>query len=542
MPGLVQSLQGLDLGHMRIVAEQWEIALSARDSHEGISQLEAQLPGAVAAGWQALDEQVRDALLAVIAGDGRMPWSLFVRRFGKLREFGPGRRDKEQPQLNPRSITEQLWYRGLIGRAFFDVPEGLVEYAYMPDELMAVLPRHASGAEPFGRPARPEERAVVTATSDAIVDQACTFLAGLRAGTPKGILASAEAWLLSFAEMRALLTAAGVIDNKGKPVPETTRHFLEAPRGQALAQLAHAWLKSEDYNDLRLLPGLQPEGSWENDPTATRRKVLAILGSAPADQWWNIASLIADVKARKPDFQRSAGEYDSWYLRNASGEYLRGFEHWDEVDGALIAHMVRVALHALGILDLASPAEGKAATAFRWSRPAQALLQGKPAGGAKAETLKLRVDSRGKVLVPLLAPRAVRYLLARFCVWLPKQKDGYVYLISAAALEQARKQGLKVSQLLALLKANSSAPLPPNLLQALKRWEQQGTQARLHSTLVLRLGSAAALKALRASKAARYLGEPLGPTAVVVKSGAGQQVLGALLELGYLGELEETPE
>jgi hypothetical protein len=117
-----------------------------------------------------------------------------------------------------------------------------------------------------------------------------------------------------------------------------------------------------------------------------------------------------------------------------------------------------------------------------------------------------------------------------------------VYLISAAALEQARKQGLKVSQLLALLKANSSAPLPPNLLQALKRWEQQGTQARLQATLVLRLGSAAALKALRASKAARYLGEPLGPTAVVVKPGASQQVLGALLELGYLGELEETGE
>ncbi len=540
MPGLVQSLQGQDLGHMRIVAEQWGIALAARDGREGISQLEADLPGAAAASWQSLADQPREALLALIAADGRLPWSAFVRRFGEPREFGPGRRDKEQPHLNPTSITEQLWYRGLIGRAFFDLPEGLVEFAYIPDELLAVLPQQSAETQAFGRPARPEERAVITAASDLIVDQACTFLAGLRASTPEETLASAETWLLSFAEMRALLTAAGLLDDKGKPLPDTTRRFLEAPRGKALAQLAHAWLESDDYNDLRLLPGLQAEGNWDNDPVAARRKIIAFLRSAPADQWWNIASVVADVKARQPDFQRPAGDYDSWYLRDQNGQYLSGFEHWDQVDGALIAHMVRVTLPALGILDLAATAEGQPAVAFRWSRPAQALLQGKPAGGAKREEQKLRVDSRGKVLVPLFAPRAVRYLLARFCDWLPKQKDGNVYLISAAALDRARKQGLKVSQLVALLKANSSAALPPNLLQALKRWEQQGTQARLGSTLVLRLGSTTALKALRASKAARYLGEPLGPTAVAVKPGAGQQVLGALLELGYLGELEET--
>jgi hypothetical protein len=542
MPGLLQSLQGQDLGHMRIVAEQWGIALSARDGQDGISQLEAKLPDAVAGSWQSLSEPIRDALLALMANGGRLPWSAFVRRFGDLREFGPGRRDKEKPHLDPTSITEQLWYRGLIGRAFFDVSDGLVEHAYIPDELVAVLPWQTAGTQAFGRPARPEERAIVILAGDGIVDQACTYLAGLRAGTHEDKLATAEDWKLNLDEMRALLSAAGLLDDKGKPVPEATRRFLEAPRGVALAQLAQAWLESDEYNDLRLLPGLQAEGNWQNDPAATRRKLIDILRSAPADQWWNIASLIADVKARQPDFQRPAGDYDSWYLHNGAGQYLRGFAHWDEVDGGLIAHMLRVTLPALGILDLAAAAEGQPAAAFRWSRLAQALLQGKAPAGAKAETLKLRVDSRGKVLVPLLSQRAVRYLLARFCDWLPKQKDGYVYLISAAALEQARKQGLKVSQLLALLKANSSAPLPPNLLQALKRWEEQGTQARLQATLVLRLGSAAALKALRASKAARYLGEPLGPTAVVVKPGASQQVLGALLELGYLGELEEAAE
>lgn len=90
-----------------------------------------------------------------------------------------------------------------------------------------------------------------------------------------------------------------------------------------------------------------------------------------------------------------------------------------------------------------------------------------------------------------------------------------------------------------LLKAHGSSSLPPNLVQALKRWEQQGTQARVQAMQVLRLNSAGALKALRASQAARYLGEPLGPTSIAIKPGAGTQVLQALVELGFLGTLDE---
>jgi hypothetical protein len=56
---------------------------------------------------------------------------------------------------------------------------------------------------------------------------------------------------------------------------------------------------------------------------------------------------------------------------------------------------------------------------------------------------------------------------------------------------------------------------------------------------VLQVNSAAALKALRSSRAARYLGEPLGPTSIAIKAGAGPQVLQVLVELGYLGTLDE---
>jgi hypothetical protein len=46
------------------------------------------------------------------------------------------------------------------------------------------------------------------------------------------------------------------------------------------------------------------------------------------------------------------------------------------------------------------------------------------------------------------------------------------------------------------------------------------------------------MQKVRASRAARFLGEPLGPTAIVVKAGAQEKVLAILAELGYLGEIK----
>lgn len=541
MPSLAQSLEGQDFGHCQIVAESWGTELIARDANSAIQSLSQSIPELLTAQWAELPAVLQTALAGFAAQGGKLLWTQFTRSYGELREIGPGRRDKEQPHLHPVSVAERLWYRALIGRAFFDTRDGPQEFAFVPDEILARLPRtEAPAGKIFGRAARPEERAYEIPADDQILDEACTLLAGLRAGLGETQLAAAEDWRMPIGTMKALLAAAEIIAKDGKPVPEATRRFLEAGRGEALALLARTWLASEAVNDLRLMPGLLAEGNWGNDPLDARKKVIEFLRGAPTGQWWSLSSLIADIKARNPDFQRPAGDYESWYLRDpAAGNYLRGFEHWDAVDGALIAYLVRGPLHWLGFVDLAAPGEGQPAAAFRWSRWAEALLGGRTPPGSKVESYRVKVDSRGGVFVPGLAPRATRYVLARFCDWLPKQKDAYRFQISARGLERARQQGLEPRQLSGLLKAYSANPLPPNLALALKRWEAQGTQARIEAMQVLRVNSAAALKALRASKAARYLGEPLGPTSIAIKPGSGAQVLQTLVELGYLGTLNE---
>ena len=541
MPTLAQSLEGQDFGRYQIIAELWGIEFQARDVPEAGKLISHVLPVLISTEWGELPEEVQRAISELAAQGGKSPWTQFTRAHGEVREMGPGRRDKELPHRNPISIAEKLWYRGLIGRAFLDTGEGLQEFAFIPDDLLSKLPQTKSmDGESYGRPARPEERAYEIAANDQILDEACTLLAAIRVGLNEDQLEKAEDWQTPIPTLKSLLLATKILDPAGKPTPEKTRQFLELTRGEALAFLASVWLKSDEFNELRMMPGLVAEGSWENEALAARQKVMEFARSAPPNQWWSISGLVADIKAKSPDFLRQAGDYDSWYLRNGTtGEYLRGFEHWDEVDGALIAYLIHGPLHWLGFLDLATPTAGQPATAYRWSRWAQALLDGKVPGGLKVEGSRLKVDSRGGIFVPTLSLRTVRYVISRFTEWLPKQKDAYRFQITARALEQARKQGLEPRQLLGLLKTHSSSALPPNLVQALKRWEQQGTQARIEKLYVLRVNSAAALKALRSSRAARYLGEPLGPTSIAIKAGAGPQVLQVLVELGYLGTLDE---
>jgi hypothetical protein len=55
---------------------------------------------------------------------------------------------------------------------------------------------------------------------------------------------------------------------------------------------------------------------------------------------------------------------------------------------------------------------------------------------------------------------------------------------------------------------------------------------------VLRVNRPEILEEMRKSKASKFLGEVLSPTAVIIKSGAESKVLAALAELGLLSEIE----
>jgi hypothetical protein len=572
MPDLIHSLQNQDLGHLRIIAGLWRIEFNPPDvqkARQTLAQamLDADLISDVVS---ELPAEALTALQALVKSDGEMLWAVFSRNFGSVREMGSGRRDREKPYLKPVSPAEVLFYRGLFSRAFLKRPADnpAQEYVYIPDDLFHLLPIQATGQEAIpGRPASPTECAQVIPASDRILDHACTLLAALRMGMPVETLAFPLPGLpgggISPAALVELLGAGGLIGAQDTPNPELVRIFLEQERKDALVSLVQKWQGSAAFNELRLMPGIVCEGEWVNDSLKTRQVLLEILREVPVGVWWNLASLVRAVRERQPDYQRPAGDYDSWYIRRAgSEEYLRGYDHWDAVDGALVRFLVTGPLHWLGILDLAAPApeaateeapsvEGQAqpvaVEAFRYSAWGAAWLDGKPPDGLAKEEAVLQLLPDGRLKVPALVPRAVRYQVARFCEWDEDhmaQSDQvvrlgeYRYRVTPASLERARRQGLRLGHLLGLLRKHSAAPLNIALVQALEHWDADGVQASMEQVLVLRVANPDILTALRRSKAARYLGDPLGPTAVLVNSGAAAKVSAALIELGYLTEMK----
>ena len=129
-----------------------------------------------------------------------------------------------------------------------------------------------------------------------------------------------------------------------------------------------------------------------------------------------------------------------------------------------------------------------------------------------------------------------RYLIARFCEWDEARPDEYHYHVTIGSLKKAREQGLKVGQLLSLLAKNSASEIPPVFVKALKRWELNGTEARLEVQTILRVSRPEVLEELRKSRAGRFLGETLGPVTAIIKPGARSKVQAALTELGLLAE------
>ena len=537
MPDLLHTFLKYDIGQLRIIAGLWGLELDSNEADSAAEELCASLldPEPVRETMDILSADAVAALKSLIASNGKMEWSSFARKFGEIREMGEAKRDRERPHLKPISPAETLFYYGFLAKAFFDSGKGTQEFAYIPDDLLELLILEAEDLpaekkeEPLGRPATPVEKAFEIPTSDHILDDATTFLAALRVGKSD--------WQADL-QLTALLTTAGLL-KKGVPQAEKVKSFLEAPRAEALKFLIEAWQSSQTFDELHLLPGIICEGEWKNQPQVTREFLMDLVNSIPENKWWSIPAFVRAIKEKFPDFQRPAGDYNSWFIkRESDGQYLRGFAYWDQVDGALVKYFIHT-LHWLGMADLASPEEGKEATAFRvngYKVEEPALSESK---GQKLKVEgKIAISSNGKITVSRFFSRAVRYQISRFCEWEESKLDEYQYQVTAHSLEHAKEQGLKAEQLLALLVKYTNGAVSPALVKALKQWEARGTEARVKNLLVLRVNRPEILEEMRKSKASKFLGEVLSPTAVIIKSGAESKVLAALAELGLLAEIE----
>ncbi len=536
MPSLQTLFSGYEPDMIHIIARHWGVDATEKP----VDQIKAELTivcgqaGSVHEVLQTLPAIVREAFDFIVVSGGRVPTHIFSRRYGEIREMGAAKRSRDHPDENPISPSETLWYTGLIGKAFFDETPQAREYVYIADEILKNVPRTSgrSAALP-GRPALPEEHRVVLPASGMLMNDACTLLAGLRKGktTSQIELRSVQAITLL-----SLLKCAKVVAVNDQPESLPTRSMLEKPQGEALLAIVECWRQDKEFNELSLVAGLILEGTWRVDMFPVRTKLLSLLGNVPSNTWWSIASVIEHIHTYDPDFLRPEGDYDSWFIRDtASGEYLRGASNWPKVEGRLVHFFISHLLHALGLVDIGARPGSTVPVSFRWSSLSDRLLDRKAPIFTRNEA-RIKIDSKGRLAVPLDAPLTLRYLLSRYAEWGKQDKGDYQYQLTARSLQDARKNSLKPGLLNKLLVQHSANPVPPTLMQALQGWEKIGIRTHIRKTLLLTCDSPDVIKTLQNGRARRFLGEQLNPNTITIKPGGERIVQEDLLELGYFSD------
>jgi hypothetical protein len=561
MQTLAQTLAAYPLEVLKVIASRWDIEIKARDPKKYADQLAtAMLNGdKVADMWRRLTDEQRGALQTLLgANGGKMLGVIFGRMFGEVRPMGPGAMEREKPYLNPVSVNEALYYRGLISASYADSAKGAQVFMYVPTDLGKLLPtQETSYKEVAAQVASPVEAVPppenIRLADTAMVDDIATLMAfcqlvdvTLDQGTfpadhqktikPYLIGSASSARLSLMIALAVDLGIAAVNKNILKSVGNALRQWLESARPAQVKSLAEAWKLSTHYNELSFTPGLKVE-HLGNDPLLARQTVLTFMEMVPPNGWFPVDSFVGAVKEEEPEFQRPNGDYDSWYIRDAqNNNYLSGFESWDKVDGAMLRFILTGPLHGLGLLDTAQNGSMCRLTAY-----GRAFIGENEWPAAQPETTPITIHANGTCDVPRAASRFDRFQLSRFTEWL-KAGDMYQYRISAEGLAQATAQNIKGEQLLAFLRRASNDSVPKSIVQMIETWGQASTTtqaATLSRMVVLRLPTPELLETLMNTPAVRrYLGAQLGPAAVAIRPDQWEALVSALQSNGVIVDID----
>ncbi|MCS7260941.1 MAG: helicase-associated domain-containing protein, partial [Anaerolineae bacterium] len=519
-------------------------------------------PTSLALALAELPDEAREALHTLQRAGGWMESPRFTRRFGTVRPMGPRRMQRERPWETPANATEALYYRGLIFQGFHRVDEHMVEVFYIPQDILPLLPPPPpSPAPPALPPSGPPTHRLSAVT--ALVEDVFSLLVYVYRHAvplededrPSAAQRSALLDALTMPQPHAgppshsredrlvfllhLCRVAGLIiphHNRLMLQRENARRWLQSTPAERFATLQRAWRDDPTWCDLRDVPTLKlPTSDWHSDPLPARRVVLRMLSRCSPGTWYRIDDLIAAIKAYEPDFQRPDGDYSVWYLHDRDGRPLLGFEHWDDVEGALIRHLITQPLFWLGVVELGCAAGAESPTTFCVTHWAATLLeQAPPSEEAAPDVPAFVVGEDFTVRVASHACLYERFHLARFAKLVKREGGVTIYRLSPDGVRQLVHQGVRAEQLMRFLMRISDGQAPRRVLETVKRW-CGGTTAHLERVLVLRLADAAQLAQLRRDPVARaWLGEQIGPTSVLVPLIYEARLRRWLREHGYL--------
>lgn len=561
MRSLRSALIDEPLPRLMAIAEAWDLFLEAASPRELAEKLPAIMGHAehLSRAKTLLPDEALTALDALLDADGRMPVAVFERRFGVLRQMGPGKLERERPWITPANITETLWYRGFIFRGFDrNTPPNTVYY--FAEEIKQLLQRQQKNKRAAYAKSQDADIALESrqASSNAarihndFVDDMVTVLTFIQNSDAQvkangDWQAAAHAALLPMLRdphpnrltlllhllKRLKWLRDGNDNGRLRLASQPVIEWLQSPADAQLRCLYEIWRDDAAWNDLSYAPNVlfDMAHTWHNNPLQERTRLIEWLIEwlnqqpnqppvAANQQPFGLASIQlaqtdnqfqAHVKATHPDFARPDGRYDTWHIRDASSrDFLHGFANWDRIEGGLIQYLLHGPL--------------------QWFAP-QPTRTEPPISDA---TLQFDPNAPATVLIGSHR-RFERFQLARIADWQHTAPGQYTYRITPQSLARAKEQNIAPDRVIDFLQRNSGQALQNHLKMAILRWGERGVEIKSDQMLVFRVKDAALLDQILSLPAIQAIKiERLTPTCFICQQNDREIIQKTIAQNGLL--------
>jgi len=523
-----------------MIAEQWGFDIDFIGREISADEIASKMQNEEASDdmFEALSDNDKVAIRALIKHQGKIKWGRFSRRFGHIREMGAIPRKRERPDRNPVSAAEHLFYSGILGRAFFRDKNGLEEYAYLPDELIETLPFPGTqNSELIGLPFHSGKSIRARKWSDGIIHHVTTILAELRKSkeTPQRFIKKPET---PIPFLRALLIESNMANENDQLDTEKIKAFLKLTKPQAFQTLFQIWRDSVEINEISFFNELKIDGGWKNNPKQFRESLLTLLGNLPSQEWVRLEEIVSWIHTNQPDLLRTAGEYDAWLIKNTtSGEYLRGFENWNSVEGEFIKYWLSGPAVWMGLIEIGASYKEPEDMYLRVSCQAKQLLAGHIPLSDASSNRTVNLEKSGRIVIPRSFPLDIRYQIARFCDLIQADAKKYTYQVTPRSLAGIKRQGLKPSQFIKLIQKFGRKPIPENIIKAVQHWQKNNVEAEVQGAYLLEVKSGDIIEKLKNTSASPYILMQINETTIKITKKGIPFVRSALLDLGIFSDI-----
>lgn len=461
------------------------------------------------------NEDLAAGIRLLISSQGQAEAEAFEDLMGPFRIAGMDKILREKMWLSPVSVTEKLWYRGIIYRENRIVGDELKDCYILPDDLLnkfssitqsgADTPTKSMMPVLTVRPAIPSETANISVQDQKLPDILCLAAALKRDNKPiiiPGIDLSDN--YRSFLEM--LLRDSGFFADDMDADSEAIRSFMVQNRISAQIRLTDIWRHSSDYSELSEIEELSVSRLPVFDHRVPREHVIRMISSLEPDVWWSINGFLNAVKSSFPGFLRNTFSDDQWRIIDRDGNDLNGISSWYQLEGAFLRFLILGPFQWLGIVRIAyADKEGTEASAFRLSKNGLFLLLESEKKQVSDEIMAkpnleqdlpgISID--GTITCSNTVPRYFRYMCARYCDIESFSKHSTVtFRITPSSLAYAAEKGLKCSAFLTMLKRFSKNKIPPALENMLSGADKMDPPAVIYNAVLLTIPDAGIFREL----------------------------------------------